>query len=491
MIQKLLVSLQKKQFSRRAKSGIDIWVAVLKWFAFGYLALIFLILGIGINKIVLKEFDGQSIVDVVSRFFIFYLSSELIMRYFFQKMPVAMLKHYLVLSIKKKEIVSFFVKRTFLTPFNFVQLFFYIPLLVNLLRFDYNIVGSIFWVVSLYLLSFIMHLLVVLIENNKTVFIAFVIGIIGFGAITYYEIFDFTSYIQHIFSATYYYPFLVVLFVGIFYLLYRLVLRFYLSSLYIDVLDIKKDIDRNVSDISWVEKFGKHSLFIKNDVKLILRNKRAKSVILMSIVFVFYAFIFDFGFRSASNSYGFQVFLGYFVTGGFMMLFGQYVPSWDSSHYSLILTQKVSFHEYLESKWVMISFATLISILLCSVYLIKGLDFYLLIVSMGIYNIGISSFLVLYTGIYTRFPIDLTSAKNIMGDKKAFNARSFVMVIPQLLIPVVIFYCADWVLGYYGALGCLALCGVLGIVFRKYTIRYLADLNKKEKYNMIIDFKKK
>ena len=33
------------------------------------------------------------------------------------------------------------------------------------------------------------------------------------------------------------------------------------------------------------------------------------------------------------------VFAGIFVSGGFLFGFGQYVPSWDSSHYSLLTSR--------------------------------------------------------------------------------------------------------------------------------------------------------
>ena len=55
------------------------------------------------------------------------------------------------------------------------------------------------------------------------------------------------------------------------------------------------------------------------------------------------------------------MFAGVFVSGGFLITFGQFVPSWDSSYYGLMMTQNISYRDYLNSKWWLMIIGTAIT----------------------------------------------------------------------------------------------------------------------------------
>jgi hypothetical protein len=83
-------------------------------------------------------------------------------------------------------------------------------------------------------------------------------------------------------------------------------------------------------------------------------------------------------------------FAGIFVSGGFLITFGQFVPSWDSAYYQLMMTQNIPYKGYLSSKWWLMVIATMTT-LVASFYLYFGWQTYLTIVVGGIYNIGVNS----------------------------------------------------------------------------------------------------
>jgi len=154
----------------------------------------------------------------------------------------------------------------------------------------------------------------------------------------------------------------------------------------------------------------------ENDIKLIKRNKRSRTTIFMSLLFLFYGLIF---FNPNSNQPEImRIFAGIFVSGGFLFTFGQFVPSWDSAYYPLMMTQNIPYKNYLSSKWWLIVIATLLATILASFYLYFGVQVYLTIVVAAIYNIGVNSHLVLLGGAYTKTPIDLSTSKGAFGDKK-------------------------------------------------------------------------
>ena len=104
-------------------------------------------------------------------------------------------------------------------------------------------------------------------------------------------------------------------------------------GLFIDTGLKKKTDEAKIEDFSWLDRFGKTAVFLKNDLRLIKRSKRARSTVFAGIFFLFYGFIFYF----AGDIYGSTgAFFGYmFASGGFLFMFGSFVPSWDSQYYSL------------------------------------------------------------------------------------------------------------------------------------------------------------
>jgi hypothetical protein len=114
-----------------------------------------------------------------------------------------------------------------------------------------------------------------------------------------------------------------------------------------------------------------------------------------------------------------HIFAGIFVSGGFLITFGQFVPSWDSSYYQLMM-QNIPYKGYLSSKWWLMVIATIVTTTIASFYLYFGVQVYLTIMG-AIYNIGVNSHLVLLWRVH-KTPIDLSSGKGPLG-QKAFNIK--------------------------------------------------------------------
>ena len=185
------------------------------------------------------------------------------------------------------------------------------------------------------------------------------------------------------------------------------------------------------------------------------------------------------------------IFAGIFVSGGFLFTFGQFVPSWDSAYYQLMMSQNIQYREYISSKWWLMVIGTLISTILASFYLFFGVHTYLLVVCGAIFNIGVNSHLVMLGGAFVKTPIDLSTGKGAFGDKQAFNSKTLLLTIPKLLLPV-----AFYALGYYIfspniGLVFVAAAGILGFAFRNYVFTQIEKIYKREKYATIAAYKQK
>jgi hypothetical protein len=245
---------------------------------------------------------------------------------------------------------------------------------------------------------------------------------------------------------------------------------------------------QRATELKWLDGFGRTSFFLKNDIRLIVRNKRARMAVWMGFAFLFYGLIFMSDLYSGAV---WQVFVGIFVSGGFLLSFGQFVPSWDSSYYPLMMTQNVAYKEYLMSKWWLVVVGTLISLPLASFYLFFSWETYLAILAGGMYNIGINAHMVLLSGAYTRTPIDLNSMQRAFGDKKSFNVKSLLLSIPKIFVPMFLFYVGVLIHSKMLGFVLIALVGILGFALRNLVFGWIERIYQQEKYLTINAYKQK
>jgi len=257
--------------------------------------------------------------------------------------------------------------------------------------------------------------------------------------------------------------------------------------MYFDDKLATKQKNADGKEYAWLNKYGTLGSFLKNDIRLITRNKRSKNTVLTGFFFLFYGLLF---FKQTIEDTGnvMQIFAGIFVSGGFLMNFGQFVPSWDSAYYKLLMSQNITYKDYLTSKWWLVVIATVISTVLASFYLYFGWQTYMAIVVGAIYNIGVNSHIVLWGGAYMKTPIDLNQAKNAFGNKQGFNVQNMLFAIPKLLVPIALYALGNYLISPNAGFALVALAGILGFAFRDKVFTIIEKTYKTEKYKTINAF---
>jgi hypothetical protein len=403
-------------------------------------------------------------------------------------MPVLNIKPLLTLPIKRNTIVHFTLGKTALSFFNWSHALFFIPFSIVLLLNGYNALNVILWHLGMMSLFYLNNFINILINNKNSVFYSVLAVVGGFGLAHYYKLFDITTYTQPFFQGMYETFFVFLIPMILVAATYYFAFNYFKSNLNLDEgLATKSDIAKT-QNFTFLDQFGTLGTFLKNDIRLLLRNKRSKTTLIMSFLFIFYGFIF---FNNPTQPAVMGIFAGIFVSGGFLFTFGQFVPSWDSAYYQLMMSQNIQYREYISSKWWLMVIGTLISTILASFYLFFGVHTYLLVVCGAIFNIGVNSHLVMLGGAFVKTPIDLTTGKGAFGDKQAFNSKTLLLTIPKLLLPV-----AFYALGYYVfspniGLVFVALAGILGFAFRNYVFTQIEKIYKREKYATIAAYKQK
>ena len=487
---KRFLNLEWKAFFRSASFKMNLALKVLMIFGALWMIASFAMLGFG-SYYLIKEKLGLDPLEVVNRFMIYYLIFDLAMRYFLQKMPVTNIKPLLYFPIKKSQVVNYSIGKTLISFFNIVHAFFFIPFSIVLLIEGYPALNIIGWHMAVLGLLYCNNFINIFVNNKDVVFYLILGVVIVLAGLQYYNVLDITQFTYPIFQALYDMPYLAVIPIVLAFILYRTAFKYFRSNLFLDAGLSIKEATAKTEDFAWLNRFGSVSTFLKNDIKLLKRNKRSKMTLFMSFIFIFYGLLF---FTNAVEAYQgpfWRIFAGIFVSGGFLFSFGQFVPSWDSAYYSLMMSQNIRYKEYLSSKWYLMVIATVISAIISIFYLYWGWQAYAAVVVGAIYNIGVNSHLVLWGGAYVKTPIDLTSSKKAFGDKQSFNAKTLLLTLPKLFLPMVIYAVGHYTLGEVFGFALVAISGVAGLLFKESVFKIIEKVYKVEKYKTIAAYKQK
>ncbi|MDA9622950.1 DUF5687 family protein [Flavobacteriaceae bacterium] len=490
-----MFSLQWKEFNRGKAVGGKLVAKILKWVGIIYFAFMAFMMGIIASAYggPLAEFpleDGTTASFLyVNKQLIYVFVYLIVMRYFVQSLPVLNIKALLLTPLLKTKIVRFSLLKTVLTYFNILPLFFLIPFSFLLASTgDYDIVGLIFWNINIIGLIYVTNFFNFLL-NNKDKLLYGVGGILALIKILeYYSIVDFTEYSEQFFYLFYSQPYTVAFTWLLVFWLYNYVNKYLLQGLYIDTGLQVKTKEAKMEDFSFLDRFGKTATFIKNDLRLLKRSKRARTAVYMGIGMLFYGIIFVPSEEILGSGF---LFFGYlFSTGGFLFMFGSFVPSWDSQYYPLMMTQNIEYKEYLNSKWSLMIIGTVISTVLASfIYSFFGVNAVYAVLAGAFYNIGVNGYLTLWAGAYTKSPIDLNSSANAFGDKKAFNAKTMLVGIPQMLLPVLVYYFTSQYYDHFTGCLAVAVLGTLGILLKPIAFNLILKAYKTEKYSTLKAYK--
>ena len=287
---KRFIYLEWKAFTRSASFGTNLAVKILMGFIAVYFMLVFLALGV-LAFYIPKKMDLDPILTV-NKFMIYYILADLIIRFMLQKIPVMNIRPLLIFPIKKSTIVHFSLGKTILSFFNLIHGFFLIPFSIVLIVEGYDAVSVLLWFTGLFSLLYINNFLNIILSNKDNLFPVF-LGIVAvLAGLQYYGLFNITDYTAPFFEAIFssYWAFTIPVLVLV--ALYYVTFQYFKSDLYLDAgLTGKHDIAKT-EELTWLNQFGTIGTFLKNDIKLIKRNKRSKTTVGLSVMFLFYGLLF-------------------------------------------------------------------------------------------------------------------------------------------------------------------------------------------------------
>ena len=484
-----LFQLGRKKFLRAPQLEAKFTIKILMGLVILYFAGSFLFAGVVIYPALSKKFLEQDAISIINSFLVLIFTFELITRYFLQQLPVTEIKPFLLLSIPKKRIIRNVLLRSLITIYNAIPFLLYLPISIAMFNDDYLLSQVLAWWVSLTLLSLSINFITILVNKNNKILASFVLVFIFVFVVEYYFETEILRSTGRFFDSLLALPILVLFPLSIFLGLYFITFKFLKKNITLEGSLVAKTGVANAERYNFLNVFGPHALFLKNDLRLIVRNIRPRNIVLTSFLFLFYGLAF---FPSIEYQPEFFIpFASIFITGGFLLTYGNYVPAWDSEYYPFLMCQNLSYKQYLDSKWRLMTFVVLVSTVLSIPYIYFGVDIYLMILSGAFFNIGLGTWITLYGGLLNKQPLKLNVKANAFENTQAFSGKQLLMILPKMILPVLLYLIPAHVFNSTLGLITLASSGILGIIFKNQILNQMIKLFVKEKHQTLHAFTQK
>ncbi len=488
---KHFLKLEWKQFFRASYFQKGLAIKILLVFGAIYFGGSALMLGVGLFFIIKKTFPEADPIIMVNNYLVYWILFELMLRYFMQQLPVMNIKPLMAIPIKRNTVIHYLLGKTTISFFNFISLFLFLPFSVVLLFKGYPASNVLSWFFALMCITMSINFLNFLINKSNAVFYGIATVLVALIGFKYFNFYDASEPFGGVFNSLYNQPFLAIIPFSLMIVLYYINFKFIRKGFYLDDAVSKKIKEVNATDLSWMNRFGKVAPFLKNDIKMITRNARPKQVVMMSFLFLFYGLFFFTQKRYIEEMPYLLGFASIFITGGFLLSFGQLVPSWDSEYYKLLMSQNIPYRQYIESKWYLMVFAVIVAFILSTPYLYFGVDIYLIIAAGALFNIGLNTFITLFGGALNRVPIELDTKAKAFSNTNGFNPTQLLIALPKMILPIIIFFIPYHFISFNAGIITLALSGVIGIVFKNFFLNKIEQVYQKGKYKTIAAFSEK
>ncbi len=482
-----------KAFWRSKNTGKSLAISVIMELLVLYLFANLLFVGIYLDRILIKVFPHDNvIISFCGLIFLYYLF-DLFMRLQLQELPTLRVQPYLQLPVKRNSVVRYLTFTGLFSVFNIWPFILFTPFIINVIGEDQGSQVVLAFLAALVGLTVFSNYLALYIKRksnlNGWVFLIAiaVIALIGLAG-TYWHLFSLQKLSYRFFSRLITTPVFAIIPILLGIAMYYFNFAYLKQNLYLEELGSRKAAKyKSSTDFPLLARFGSIGDLVANEIKLVIRNKRSRSSLIMGLFFMLYGLAF-YG-KPATGTDAFKVFAGMFMTGIFIINYGQFMFGWQASHFDGLLVSKISFTDFLKAKYLLFTIISTGYFLLTTPYVYFGWRTLLIHFIMFLWNIGVNTTMVLFFANRNYKRIDLT--RSAAFNWEGISGNQWILSLPLILTPYVIY--VPFAIFRHPDVG-LALLGVTGAVFiltRSYWIKQLeADFYTK-RYTIAEGFRNK
>jgi len=443
----------------------SIMVLVLIVFILFYLIGIAIFLGIMLKS----ELGIENVPAFLNTAAIYYLLAEFMVRFFLQKTPLFDLNRYLHLPIKRSGIIHFLLGKSLISTFTLMAFILFLPITITEISAAHGPLNGAIWITTLIIFSISLHWVVLWVKDllsrkHPAFFGLLLLPAIPF-ALLYYNLFNLGEYTAPFFALSLSGPFALISAIVICSLCYRTVFSDYKRNAYIDHAKKPSSFAFAGGGSGLFAGFGIPGIMAETEFKLILRHKKSRSYLIMSLLFLFYGLLLyeipepgePFGLN------GLHIFVGIFMMAIFFVQFGQFFLSWNSSFFDFYLTRKNGIRDMIRGKLLLLSFSCIAAFLLTLPYVYFGWQILLVHITALLYNVGIGIHIIVMISLWKPKPMDIN--KGAMFNYDGVGFAQFLMAIPFFIAPYLIYAPVALFFSNYAALAALSITSLIGLLF--------------------------
>ncbi|MHB9056837.1 MAG: DUF5687 family protein [Paludibacteraceae bacterium] len=469
-------------------------VKILMIFMGTYMASIFLMLGLFLGDILEETNDTLTPLEVFNGAMLYILIGLLTVRFFMQQLNTLNLQSYQTLPVKRSTLVHFLLLKPIFSVTNYLTLLIVIPFAIKSVYAYYSGVVALQFILNcIFLIWFNVWIATYLKRKFGSSLIALVVILLvsgGLALLEYLKIFSLFDFSLKVFNPLVLNPFGFVASLIAAISAYGLNVLFFSKNYYPEKFNEKLDRGENkvIGGFSLLERYGIIGELMQLQIRLIIRHKRTKSLVIMSGFMLLYGLLFYTN-PVYKDSYGWLFFSAIFTTGILMIMYGQWIISWESGYFDSLLTKNIPAITYMRANFFLLLAFNLASFILTTPYFFFGPQIIFLHLSAFLYNTGVNIFIFLYFASYNTKRVDLNARSSF--NYQGTTYKSFLIVLPILFFPMIVMSLFS-AIGYInGGLIFLGALGLLGIIFRESLLKLCTKQFVKRKYTMARGFREK
>ncbi len=449
-----------------------------------------LFVGLVLDDILLKIFPRTSPLEKLNSWLLYYFFFDFILRYFMQKLPAMTVEPYLHLPISKKSLAHLLLVRSKVHMFNFFHLLIFVPFAFEVGFKYYTTAEGLGWLVGVVSMVFALNFILMYIKRTAEISLPVYAGMIATLAtligLEYFDLVSFSGISALAFNALFQVPLTALIPLGLAMGAYFLNFRYLNDHMYMGDLTSGESTKVSFVGAGFFSRFGLMGQLIDLDLKFIWRNKRTRSVLLLTILFLGYGLLIFPQKDFQSNDLMHMIF-SIIITGMFTLNYGQYLLGWEAAHFDHILSRNVSPMQFFKSKFLLFALVST-ACMVCSIpYAYFGWEILLALFCVYLFNVGITAPVVMFFGSLNPKKIDLS--KGTVMNWQGVGAAQFLLVIPVLGLPMVIYGLGVMFWDTQHAMILIGIIGVAGILGSGLSIRLLGKWMEQRKYEISNDFR--
>ncbi|MEO6498384.1 MAG: DUF5687 family protein, partial [Mucilaginibacter sp.] len=480
-----------KAFWRASKLGKSIAVNIVLGLLVLYLLFSALVIGFFLDVFLLKAFPATGVVMSFCGVILVYYVFELVMRMQLQELPTLRVQPYLHLPVKRDTLVKYLSFTALMSAFNLWPFILFTPFILKVVAADMGGVVAAAFIVSFIGFTVFNNYLALYIKrranlNGWLYLIVTVALALLVTADLLWHLYSIRNISYLFFGSLLKYPALALAPMALGAVVYYINFLYLKNNLYLETLVKHKALRNSTTEFPLLDRLGIIGDLVANEIKLIIRNKRTRSSLIMSVAFLLYGFIF---YPNAKFGEPAKLFAAMFMSGVFIINYGQFMYGWQGSYFDGFMVSKISFTDFLRAKYILFTLVSTLAFILTIPYVYFGWRILLVQVVMYIWNIGVNTTLVLFFANRNSKRIDLT--KGAAFNWEGVGVTQLLLSFPLMALPYVFYLPLKIWVDPNLALALLAVIGLGMLMTRGYWIKYLAADLEKRKYKITEGFRNK